>query len=223
MGCQPASGMGFQPMSRPVFQSGLAAVSATSGHPTRAMVRRRRGFTLLEVIVAMMVLAIGITGALMAVSACMRNMKVAEEYSRAANFAQQVAALLERNASLSAGSQSGTFSDQSTGPDDSVDTAIGNPVRDFTWSAAVSPADGSGCYPVQITVTWDTSRQYPQQYQLNTVLLPQQPPSATPPTVPGTIAPATTGSGGTAMPTSGGGSSPAAYGRALSSPPEGGA
>ncbi len=155
---------------------------------------RRRGFTLLEVIVAMTVLAIGITGVLAAVSACLRHTELAENYSRGAIFAQQVAALLERNTTLGAGTQSGTFTDQSTGPDDSVDTAIGNPTSGFTWTAVVSPADSTGCYPAQITVTWGADqRQNPQQFQLNTVLLPQALPSSPPPAVPGTIAPPASG------------------------------
>lgn len=166
---------------------------------------------------AMTVLAIGISGVLAALSACLRHTEMAENYTRGAIYAQQVAALLERNATLSAGTQSGTFSDLSTGPDDSVDTAIGNPASSFSWTAAVSPADSSGCYPAQITVTWNaTHQQYQQQYQLNTVLLPQPLPSSPPPAVPGTIAPAA-GSGstsstpsgstspGTTSPTSGGG------------------
>ncbi len=181
--------------------------------------QRLRGFTLLEVIVAMAVLAFGIAGVLAAISACLRNTGMAANYSRAALCAQQVAVLLERSTPpLASGTQSGSFIDQSTGPDDSLfaDTSPNNtntPGSAFTWTAVVSAADSQGCYPVQITVTWQSGK---QQYQLNTVLLPQ----SLPPVQQGTSAAGTATSTSTTGSTTGGSTS---TGGGRTSTPGGGA
>jgi len=159
----------------------------------------------------MTVMAVGIAGVLGALSACLRSTEMAENYTRGSIFAQQVASLLERNTTLSAGTQSGTFSDQSTGPDDSVDTATANPASGFTWTAVISPADSSGCYPTQITVNWDAARQqFQQQYQLSTILYPQPFPVSPPPQVPGTLTPTASREPASAM--SNGANSPATPG-----------
>ena len=131
--------------------------------------RRLRGLTLLEVIVAMTLLTLGITGALAAISTCVRSNDAAESYSRATALAQQVATSLERNTTLGAGTQTGTFDDQSTGADDSQSTGTSQPNAGFTWTATISDADAQGLYPAQITVTWQSGQ---RQYTLATALRP---------------------------------------------------
>ena len=140
------------------------------------VVRAARGFTLLEVVVAMTLLAFGVTSALAAISACVRNTEAAGSYSRGVLLAQQVAAELERNATLTDGTLTGTFADQSTGADDSQELQQGTtlPNAAYSWTAVVSPIDAQGMYPAEITVTWSGNR----QYTLATALRPQAPPPA---------------------------------------------
>lgn len=118
--------------------------------------------TLLEVIVAMTVLAIGITGVLGAISACLRNTDTSTSYSRGALLAQQVAAEFDRRDTLEAENLDGTFDDVTT---------------TYTWEAEVSSANEQGLYPVHITVFWDDKRHH---YDLYTLLHPHTIPTATP-------------------------------------------
>lgn len=134
--------------------------------------RQRYGMTLLEVIVAMTVLAIGITGVLAAISACLRNSDASASYSHGALLAQQVAAELDRKETLEPDSLSGTFDDMATS---------------YSWQAEVSVPTTEGCYPVHISVLWDRGRRH---YDLETVLYPHALPTATPAT------PATPDAGG---------------------------
>lgn len=147
--------------------------------------RAHRGLTLLEVIVAMTVLAIGIAGVLGAISACLRTSTAAAEYSRGALLAQQVAAELDRNESLEAGDLSGTFDDAVAG---------------YSWTAEVDSADDNGLYPVKIRVEWrNGAREFELYTQLrpHALLAPPTPPAENenegteaPPTTPPTPPPA---------------------------------
>lgn len=142
-------------------------------------VRRHRGLTLLEVVVAMTVLAIGIAGAMGAISACVRSSDAAARYSRGALLAQQVAAEFERSETLDSGNLSGTF--------DSVDA-------DYAWSADIGTADEQGLQPVQITVSWQGGK---RQFLLSTIVrphaLPAAPEAPSTPTTPSTPATPTGG------------------------------
>jgi type II secretion system protein I len=95
--------------------------------------------TLLEVVVAMAVLAIGIVGVLHAFSSSIKTSKAAEFYSVATMLAQQVASELERRPGLSSGQLSGTF---------------GETARGYTWTADVGQANPKGLLPVRVTVFW---------------------------------------------------------------------
>jgi len=164
-----------------------------SRRQTSDRARRQRGFTLLEVIVAMVLLAFGITGALAAISACLRTTEAAAEYSRGAQYAQQVVAMLERGTTLDAGTQTGAFNDQSTGPDESTDNtstdgSVNLPMSDYAWTAEISQPNDSGLYPALITITW---RSATRQYQLRTLLRPHQLPAPVSPSAPSTPTPST--------------------------------
>lgn len=140
--------------------------------------RRLSGMTLLEVIVAMAILAIGITGAIGAISACVRGSDAASSYSRGVLLAQQVAAEFDRQETLDAGEQSGKFDDLAT---------------TYSWQAVVSSPNDQGLYPVQITVLWDRGNRH---YIFNTLLRPHTLPTALPP------ADSTTGGDDAVTPTS---------------------
>lgn len=115
---------------------------------------RSRGFSLLEVMVALAVLTIGIVGALGAISTCVVSSKAAESYSYAAVLAQQVAGELERMTPLEPGELSGTFDDASAG---------------YSWEAHISQTEIDGVLSVHVTVFWQTGARQ-QQYRLVTCL-----------------------------------------------------
>lgn len=125
--------------------------------------RRRRGLTLLEVIVAMTVLSIGIVSVVGAVAACLRSTDASAAYSRAALLAEQVTAELARNETLEPGTHTGTFEEQDL---------------HYTWSAQIASADDEGLYPVQVTVNWENDlRRYTLETSLRPQALPGPPPA----------------------------------------------
>ncbi|MHB9110262.1 MAG: type IV pilus modification PilV family protein [Armatimonadota bacterium] len=149
-----------------VWAYGSSSCTPTLPHPHTPTLRRHRGLTLLEVIVAMALLAVGIAGALGAISACVRSSGAADDYSRGALFAQQVASELERSETLNPGTLDGTFDDATAG---------------FTWTAEIGTADDQGLYPVMITVLWGEGRRH---FELKTMLRPRKLPSAPSPAQP---------------------------------------
>lgn len=125
-------------------------------------IRCHQGLTLMEVIVAMTVLAFGVAMVLGAISACLRSSDASATYSRGALLAQQVATELERNETLDPDTLTGTFDDASSG---------------YAWTAVIAPADENGLYPVHITVTWENSR---RKFELFTSLRPHPLPTPAP-------------------------------------------
>ena len=98
-----------------------------------------RGLTLLEMLVAMAILAIGIVGVLRVFSSSIVTSKAAESYSLAAGLAHQTATELERRPSLDPGTMSGEFASAEPG---------------YTWEAEIGSAESSGLQRVRITVFW---------------------------------------------------------------------
>lgn len=128
-------------------------------------VRCHRGLTLLEVVVAMALLGIGITGILGAMTSCLRSSDASLGYSRGVLLAQQVAAELERNETLDPGELSGTFDELTPG---------------YTWTATIASANDQGLYPVEILVHWQEGT---RQYRMLTTLRPHVLPVAPEPVV----------------------------------------
>jgi len=120
-----------------------------------AAYRRRRGLTLLEVIVAMTVLAVGIVGVVGAAAACLRGSEAAAAYSRAALLAEQVAAEYARQEMLEPGAEHGAFDELASG---------------YAWEAQVASADDEGLYPLRVTVSWEHGL---RRYTLETALRPR--------------------------------------------------
>jgi len=101
--------------------------------------------TLLEVLVAMTVLAIGIVGVLGAVSASLQSSTASAQYSVATLLAGRVAAELERLEAPTPGELSGTFEETA---------------RDYAWTAAIASADEFRLHPVRIAINWDAGTKY---------------------------------------------------------------
>ena len=127
---------------------------------TNLQLGSRQGMTLLEVLVAMTVLAIGIVGVLGAVSASLQSSTASAQYSVATLLAGRVAAELERLETLEPGELSGTFEETA---------------RDYAWTAEIASADEFGLHPVRISINWDAGTKY---FYLYTQLRPHGPPAA---------------------------------------------
>jgi type II secretion system protein I len=97
------------------------------------------GLTLLEVVVALAILAIGIVSILRAFSSSMLTSKAAETRSYAAILTSQVASELERRTDLQPGKLSGGFAEAGPG---------------YTWAANIERANSQGLLRAEITVVW---------------------------------------------------------------------
>jgi hypothetical protein len=104
--------------------------------------------------VAMTVLTIGIVGVLGAVSGSLRGSTAAEEYVNAVLVAERARGEFAREAELEAGQYSG---------------AVELNGREFDWTATISSDDGTGLYPLHVTVTW---REGASSYDLVALLRP---------------------------------------------------
>ncbi len=104
---------------------------------------------MLELLVALVILAVGICGVLEAFSSSTLTCKEAEVRSTMALLAQQVAGELERRTDLETGQMSGNF-----GPD----------VPEYAWVAQIQQSPQQNLYRAEIRVirqTGDRSKYYP--------------------------------------------------------------
>lgn len=92
---------------------------------------------MLELLVAMAILAIGIVSVLQAFSSSTLTCKAAETHSEMALLAQQVACELDRRPDLAAGRLSGTF---------------GTDIPWYSWEAEITQAAEANLYRVEIRV-----------------------------------------------------------------------
>src|SRR5690349_19340225 len=105
------------PRVRTGFKSGPGRIRSADERRVRAAVRRRNargasgGFTLIEMVVAAIVLFIGVTAAMVCISSATRATGIATEYQTASLLAQQRIAEIESqpDTELSGGSHSGNF------------------------------------------------------------------------------------------------------------------
>jgi type II secretory pathway pseudopilin PulG len=104
------------------------------------MRRRSSGFTLVEMVVATIVLFVGGVAAMMAISSCTRSIGIAEAYSKAALLAEQRLTELETQAdALTSGEQQGDFGEENAG---------------YQWTQSVEPTDLTNVSRVTLVVTW---------------------------------------------------------------------
>lgn len=106
--------------------------------------RRRRGFTLIEMIVATVLLALGVVAALGCIASATRATSVAGEYTTAALLAQQRFAELQvQPDEVASGQQQGEFGELYPG---------------YTWSQSSEPTGIEGVYRVSLVVEWQTGQ-----------------------------------------------------------------
>ncbi len=137
----------------------------------RTRSRRVRGFTLLEILVAFIVLAVAGGALLQLFQGGLQNLTLAAEYTQAALLARSKLAELDARAEVSASSEEGSFDDQ------------------FRWEVTLQPyVDADGATPpeagvqamqLELTVLWGAGpdeRRYAVQSLLLTKPLAQEGP-----------------------------------------------
>jgi type II secretion system protein I len=108
------------------------------GHRLRR--RTSRGFTLVEMVVAAILLFVGAVSAMMCISSSIRTAGVAEAHAKAALLAERRLAELETQPDqVTAGDQQGDFGDEYPG---------------YQWMQSVEPTDLSDVSRVTLTITW---------------------------------------------------------------------
>ncbi len=109
----------------------------------RKFIRRRStrsAFTLIEMIVATILLFVGVVAAMMCISAATKNTSIASEYTTAALLAQQHLAETEANTDqISPGETQGQFDGENT---------------NFRWQQNIESDSTTPVYKVTLTVTW---------------------------------------------------------------------
>ncbi len=102
--------------------------------------RGRAGFTLVEMVVATILLFVGGVAAMMCISSSLRITGVAEAHAKAAMLAERRLAELETQPDeLTAGDQQGDFGEEYPG---------------FQWTQSVEPTDLTDVSRVTLTITW---------------------------------------------------------------------
>jgi Tfp pilus assembly protein PilV len=125
--------------------------------------RRKSGFTLIEALVACVLVVIGIAGALSAISASLHAEGAAKFYQSAGPLAQAKLAEIENDPNTEAGTDEGDFGDKYPG---------------FAWSSKITTItdtdDGpKGLWEASVTVYEVNDRRNPRQVTLSTYLLRQ--------------------------------------------------
>jgi len=104
--------------------------------------RSQRGFTIIEMVVASILLAVGVTAALYTISLSTHNTAIASEYSVASMLAQQRIAEMEAQPDqISGGSQNGSFGDE---------------YSQYSWDQTVETTDFSTLMRVTLTISWQS-------------------------------------------------------------------
>jgi type II secretion system protein I len=118
------------------------AAGAASALRSIARGRRRGGFTLIEMIVASILLFVGVVAALEGIAAATRSAGIANEMTVATMLAQKHIAETEIDTTqLSGGAQSGDFTDDYAG---------------YHWDQNVDTTDFTNLVKVTLTISWSS-------------------------------------------------------------------
>ena len=127
--------------------------------------RSQCGFTVIEMLVASMVLVIGAVAALNCISMASSSARISSEYSDASNLARkQFADLSQDLTNLNAGETSGNFNDD---------------YRDFRWSQNVETTEIQSLYKVTINIEWQSGSRSNSIPFVTYVIKPPPPPTGT--------------------------------------------
>lgn len=123
--------------------------------------RRARGFTLIEMLVATILLFVGVAAALASLSTSTRSIGIATEHTAAALLAQRKLGEIEAQlAQLNPGENQGDFGADYPG---------------FTWRQNVEPTNITNLYKLDLTIEWQSGAiRRSTQYSTYEIKPPQQ-------------------------------------------------
>ena len=122
--------------------------------------RRRRGFTLVEMVVATVLLALGVVGALACISSATRSTSISSEYTTAAFLAQQKFAELEAQPDqIQGGEQNGDF---------------GEAHPTFSWRQQVESTTIASLMRVTLQVEWRSGALSRSAQFASYILIPEE-------------------------------------------------
>ena len=116
-------------------------------------VRRAPGFSLVEVLCAILVLGVGLVGVTEAITLALRTSKDAEQHTVAVMLARGRLETLRADSLLTEGENEGEFEDAFSG---------------YTWHEAIAETDTDGLYEVVVTIRLAATGQV--AYELGTLL-----------------------------------------------------
>ena len=102
----------------------------------------KKAFTLVEAILAMSIMAIGVTGILGSFTAALMSGSIAEDYAKASMRIQQVMTQIRAGAITPYDINQGTFSGDNK----------------YQWAVSFTEIDINYLYEVEVTVTWTRAR-----------------------------------------------------------------
>ncbi|HPA44934.1 MAG TPA: prepilin-type N-terminal cleavage/methylation domain-containing protein [bacterium] len=117
---------------------GFAPVAGPSPQPSPGGKRRRSGFTLVEAILAMSIMAIAVVGIMGAFSGALMSGSMAEDYTLASMRAQLVMAQVRAGGITPYDVNQGTFSEDTK----------------FQWSVNFTESEAENLYEVEVTIAW---------------------------------------------------------------------
>lgn len=108
-----------------------------------APVRNRRAFTLIEVVLALMIFSVAITGIIQAIAVQVRTQQLAEDITRATILADNLMDEIRFNQPLEEDEQSGIYAGLDLG---------------FSWSYRREETGQDGLDKYTVTITWQDGR-----------------------------------------------------------------
>ena len=139
---------------------------------------RRRGYSLVEALVAVVLLGVGVAAAISCLLSASRLSLTTQEYTAAYVLANERLSVLE-SSRLQTGSSDGT---------------VGEAYPGYRWSQSVEPADVEGLYRVRLVISWGEDR--PRSESFVTLIRDPEAQSEAPPLAPPAAAPPATPRGG---------------------------
>ncbi|MGV6808345.1 MAG: type IV pilus modification PilV family protein [bacterium] len=132
----------------------------------RIQVRAQQGFSLLEILVAFVIMGLVVGGILQLFGSSMRSVALSEEYSYAVQLAESKMALVGTEFTVETGTQSGQTNDK-------YQWAINFQPTEFTYPDGAPPARLFP-YQVAVVITWQSGSKT-RQYQLDSLRFGDKP------------------------------------------------
>lgn len=137
--------------------TGLSAIRYPLSANKRYTLNAKKGLTLIEVLLAVSILAMGITGVLRGYASSIATLEVAQYNIDAVNLLKEkmadVEIMIREKEEISPASAQGVFED---------------PFQDFLWEWSIKPAQEEGLYALALTVSSEFN---PREFSLTTYVV----------------------------------------------------